>query len=141
MPKILLVEDDPFHDDVIQDALRQRWSDVVIRSIRTEKQFYSEFEAIADGGFDLIILDQMLPWTTEDDTEEDSAIVDGPLRAGNRCSTMLRDDKRTRDIPQIFFTNLVRNTVPEEVSYVRKKDSEALTKLVREAEQQIHRKI
>jgi CheY-like chemotaxis protein len=137
VPNILLIEDDQFHKDVIENALKEFWPDAAIRWLQTEKQFTREFEELADAGLDLVILDQMLPWTTEDDTEDDMDLADGPLRAGNRCSAKLRGDERTRDVPQIFFTNLVRTTVPEEVGYVRKKDLGALKKLREEAERQM----
>ena len=118
--KILLVEDDPFHAQVIGQALKSEFgSNTHIHIVRTEKQFRHEY--IQD--WNLALLDVMMPWTTEDDPEPYAgAPEEGYLRAGARCYEMLRVSEATKDVPVVFLTNLDKETVPEEAqnAYVRK---------------------
>lgn len=123
--KILLVEDDAFHAKVIRSALESHFTPAPeITHLKTEKEYRRRFEEIQEGGYDLAIFDQMLPWTTEDDENynDGDAPEDGPLRAGSRCYQLLVTDEKTKRIPAMFLTNLERRAAPEGAPYVRKKD-------------------
>ena len=137
--KILIVEDDHFHKQVIEEKFRGHLGpDTKICWVRYEKEFVQRFNEIAEMHYDLAILDQMMPWTDEDDEEYDAdAPKDGPLRAGTRCWERLKATESTKDRPAIFFTNLEKRTVPDGAPYVRKKDDEEMTQLLQEADRRL----
>jgi CheY-like chemotaxis protein len=115
-----LIEDDPFHAQVIGQELRNAFGrGIQIHVVSTEKQFRQDYVQ----GWDVAVLDQMMAWTTEDDPEPYLEAPDaGPLRAGSRCYNLLRTTETTKKVPVVFFTNLDQDTVPEEARdvYVRK---------------------
>ena len=59
--KVLLVEDDHFHARVVQDALQKEFQNLVLTRYRTEKEFCHGYDP--ESAFDVLIFDQMLPWT------------------------------------------------------------------------------
>ncbi len=129
--RVLIVEDDPFHKQVMEAALRSQFPKVDIVSIATEKEFVKAYEAIASSDWNIAILDQMLPWTDEDDDDVfTGAPKEGPLRAGTRCYERLQADTRTAGIPVIFFTNLDNSAVPSGVAHLRKKADPNLKELM-----------
>jgi len=141
MRSILIVEDDHFHRQVIEKRLTEHLGEgTTFRAIRNEKEFVRSFDEIKTAGYDLALVDQMLPWTHEDDEEiDDDAPPAGPLRAGLRCAERLAKDPLTSSMPVIFFTNLERKTVPENAPYVRKKDDEHLDQLMQEIDRLLPR--
>jgi len=130
--RVLILEDDSFHEAFVQRALKLHFKQIEFLVARTEKEFVlTRFDEIASQNWTVAILDQMLPWTTEDDEDVfGKAPAEGPLRAGTRCYERLKSDVRTAKIPVIFFTNLDGSAVPKGVEYVRKKSDPKLQDLI-----------
>ena len=124
--RILLVEDDPFHAQVVCAALKSKIG-CGVHVVASEKDFRNEYEEL----WYAAILDQMMPWTTEDDRDPFSgAPAEGPMRAGSRCYQMLKDKSLTKEVPVVFFTNLEQKTIPAGAHYVRKVTDPDLKKLI-----------
>ena len=139
--KILLAEDDPFHARVIGQELKKEFGrKTQIHPVSTEKQFRQEFL----GDWDLAVVDEMMPWTSEEDPEPYAeAPEEGPLRAGTRCYKLLRSTEATKDVPVVFLTNLDPDAVPEEAknAYVRKSiDFKPLIKKIQQVLGEGHKK-
>lgn len=127
----LIIEDDEFHFQVVERALKKNYPSAVILRVATEKQFVQRLIELIDLNLSLIIVDQMLPWTDDEDADPyTNAPSEGPLRAGNRCIERLRSLPGPRTIPVIFFTNLEQKTVPPKEAYVRKRADPKLTQLM-----------
>lgn len=121
--RILLIEDDAFHRGWIGERIKARWPNVGFEFpfVANEKQFIGEFDQLAGAGLDLIIIDQMIPYTSEGDESDNSAALKlSAFRGGSRCYERLRGDARTKSVPVVFFTLLDRETVPPEAVYVKK---------------------
>jgi CheY-like chemotaxis protein len=131
--RILLLEDDDFHRDLIEDRIRRRWRDTSFeyKSIANEKAFFQTFDQIVAAGFDLVIIDQMIPYTSADDESDDpQALALDAFRGGARCYERLREDERTKAIPVVFYTILDRERVPEQAVYVKKTGDAEMTELL-----------
>ena len=136
MRKLLIVEDDPFHLAMMKQAYKKHWAGQVdIHSKTNQKQFVSSFKRTGLEKFDLVIIDQMLPWTSADDEADDADYPpEGPLRAGTECFKKLQSNANTKTVPVVFFTNLEEATVPNGVKYVRKGDDVEMTELLAAAD-------
>ena len=82
----------------------------------------------------------MIPYGSKGDVEHDAegrrALIElNVFRGGTRCYELLqRPDRRTKDIPVIFYTILDREKVPAGVPYVKKSaDTAILIDKVRKA--------
>jgi CheY-like chemotaxis protein len=60
--KLLLVEDDPFILEWVERLRNEEFQDVEILEVRSESEFLSRKEQLANSGVSGIILDVMLPW-------------------------------------------------------------------------------
>jgi CheY-like chemotaxis protein len=130
--KILLIEDDPFHIAVIKERIGSRWPGTHFDDIRTEKQFMRNCDWVANAGYDLVIIDQMIPYTSiEDESDDREALQLSAFRGGTRCYERLRSIKSSKNTPVIFYTILDGDSVPPDAEYVRKSDSEMSELLLR----------
>jgi hypothetical protein len=121
--RILFIDDDEIRVGWMQERIEKKWPDVSFdfNVITNEKKFTRNFEGFAKERFNLIVIDQMIPYTSEEDEEENSeALSLDAFRGGTRCFERLRSDSRTEKTPVLFYTILDRNTVPENAPYVRK---------------------
>lgn len=134
--RILLIEDDHFHRELIESRIRGRWEniDFVFEPITNEKAFRERFDELAARPFDLVIIDQMLPYTSwEDESHNRDALELDAFRGGTRCYQRLREDPRTRSVPVVFYTILDRESVPEGTVYVNKTGDSEMRKLLEAA--------
>jgi DNA-binding NarL/FixJ family response regulator len=124
--RIVLIEDDEFFRTKIEQHVRDRWPNKFeLMALRTEKEFLKRFDDLTTHPPKLIIIDQMVPFTTAEDKDWDEAPQHNAFRGGTRCYERLEEDSRTRHIPVVFFTILDPETVPTNVIYVKKSgDSE-----------------
>jgi len=129
--RFIILEDDPWHAEVMERLLKESFPLVKVEILLTEKMFREAFEAMAGNPPLAVILDQMLPWTEEDDPDSKAgAPAEGPLRAGTRCFERLQRDPRTKDLPVVFFSHLDASHFPPGVRAVRKSADPKLKKLV-----------
>ncbi|MCX6602249.1 MAG: hypothetical protein NTV52_01500 [Acidobacteria bacterium] len=127
----LIIEDDDFHFQVVERALLKAHAGALILRAATEKVFVQRLNEFIGLNPSLVIVDQMLPWTDEEDADPyTDAPNEGPLRAGYRCIELLRSLRESKAIPVIFFTNLEQKTVPPGVAYVRKRADPKLVQLM-----------
>jgi CheY-like chemotaxis protein len=117
---ILIVEDDRVQFQLLRQVMQESKSIAAleIKRISTEKEFYDRFDEIASDKPAVILLDIMLRWAdpapnlelppTEVDRE-------GFYRAGFRCERRLAADKRTQNIPVIFYSVLEYEDLIEEL--------------------------
>ena len=104
---ILIAEDDWFHAEVLTERLQAHNEGAKIVLATSEKDFKRKFEAMDKAVLSMILLDQMLPWTDEADSDPfTGAPAEGPLRAGSRCYEFVRNDAGGKTVPVVFFTNL-----------------------------------
>ena len=124
---VLLVEDDPFHAQVVQSALKNEFGKIEIDVVSSEKEFHQKIQKFK---WDVVILDQMIPWTTDEDPDPyTNAPEVGPRRAGTRCYELMIEKGGVMPIV-VFFTNLQQEAVPQGAEYVRKKGDPKLTQLI-----------
>jgi DNA-binding NarL/FixJ family response regulator len=138
--RILLIEDDALHRGWIRERIEARWPNVGFEFpfVANERQFIREFDRLASAGLDLIIIDQMIPYTSEDDESDNSeALTLSAFRGGSRCYERLRGDARTQSAPVVFFTLFDRDTVPPGAAYVKKTGDIELSELLEEVEKAI----
>jgi DNA-binding NarL/FixJ family response regulator len=131
--KILLIEDDALHRGWIGERIKARWLNVDFEFpfVASEKQFFREFDQLASAGLDLIIIDQMIPYTSEDDESENSeALKLSAFRGGTRCYDQIRKQDRTKMVPVLFYTILDSESVPSGVAYVKKTGDIELNELL-----------
>lgn len=124
--RLILVEDDYYDAEQIVDELTVRLQ-CTIEVVRTEKQFVELFDKIASNAPDFVIFDIMLPWDMPKPDMDDQNVPidvarDGFFRAGERCAARLRGDRRTADVPYVFFTGLSLNNFASDVPVVTKSD-------------------
>lgn len=130
---ILVVENDFLQYDWIRESLKRSFlSPDNVEIIRTEREFYSKFDEIAEDPPAVIIMDVMLQWTTPSENLEmekppDPVLKGGHQSAGLRCERKLAADPRTKDIPVILYTVLERadleenlSSLPSHVKHLRK---------------------
>ena len=121
---ILYVEDDDLQFEVVSDALVRSIPAIHVINIRTESQFRSRFEQIAQDPPNLIILDVLLRWAdpAPDMPEPPQEVIGaGIYKAGFRCKTLLETDVRTRDIPVIFHTNLLLSDIQPDLAVAKQR--------------------
>lgn len=130
---ILIAEDDWFHAEVLTKRLGAHNEGATIVIATSEKEFKEKFEAMDKADLSMILLDQMLPWTDEADSDPfTGAPAEGPLRAGSRCYEFVRSDEGGKTVPIVFFTNLDKSTIPEGVDdYVQKRADPGLEQLLK----------
>jgi len=123
--RFIIVEDDPWHAELLARRLKERFPRTTVEILLTEKMFREALEAIASNPPLAVILDQMLPWTEEDDPDaKTGAPAEGPLRAGTRCFERLQSDPRTRNIPVVFVSNLDGSTFPAGAKAIVRKSAD-----------------
>ncbi|MEK7993367.1 MAG: hypothetical protein AAB403_06130 [Planctomycetota bacterium] len=121
--RILLIEDDPFHRESIESRIRAKWKDInfEFEPIANEKAFGQRFNELAARQFDLVIIDQMIPYTSDEDESDNRGALDlDAFRGGTRCYERLRKEPPTKAVPVVFLTILDQASVPEGVAYVKK---------------------
>lgn len=122
MPKyILMIEDDVLRARWVRDLLRKEVPEMEFTNITNEKEFFRRFNEWSTHPPDLVIIDQMIPYTSDEDESEDpQALRLNAFEGGNRCYERLRKDPKTSTRPVVFYTILDRDRVPGEAEYVKK---------------------
>jgi CheY-like chemotaxis protein len=141
---ILVVEDDYLQADWICKRLKRALHSEVHR-ISTESQFRKQLKQIEDKRPDVVVMDVMLPWTDPSPNIEPpppEVLEQGFYRAGVRCTKLLAENKKTKDIPVILYTVLERADLEDQlkefspgakVAHLRKdSDDDRLIDLIRE---------
>lgn len=126
--RILIVEDDPFHCEVIESHIRGRWPNTTFdfEVVTNEKDFAKRFNELANAELalaiiDMIIIDQMIPYVSKDDPDwKNQKTRESGFRGGTRCYDQLHGDTRTTQVPVVFYTILDREAVPPGADYVKK---------------------
>jgi CheY-like chemotaxis protein len=130
--RILLIEDDWEHIKWIREGIRGRWPEAVVDEIRTEKALVDKFDSVAGANYDLVIIDQAVPYASVEDKDRNRARLElNAFRAGSRCYDRLRKDPRTQDVPLIFYTIHDKIRVPPDAVYVQKSSTSIPTLLDR----------
>ncbi len=123
---ILIVEDDYFQAEWIEQIVLKEFSGSRTKILRTETEFR---DFMREGGFkpDVIILDVILPWTVPGSKAEpppEEVRNNGRHRAGVRCWRHLAENPETRDIPVVLYTVLdtedLQEDIPPNVRYLSK---------------------
>jgi DNA-binding NarL/FixJ family response regulator len=116
--KLLIVEDDHLQAEWIYQKLKEEMPGAEISCIRTESEFRSKLEEIANAPPEVVLMDVMLRWAdvTFDIPEPPEDVVKEKFyRAGLRCERLLAKDERTALIPIIFYTVLERTDLRNEL--------------------------
>lgn len=131
--KIILVEDDHLQADEIQDALEEVFSDLEIKRVESEYDFYNLVDEFEETPPDIIIMDVMVRWAYPSPAmpEAPEDVITGQhYRAGFRCLKRLAERKKARSINVILYTVLepvdIENDVqalPPNVTYLVKESS------------------
>jgi CheY-like chemotaxis protein len=105
--KVLLVEDDHLQARWITDTLERAFPHAKIEPVRTEAEFYSGIDALANKPPNVIVMDVMLRWTDpapDMSTPPKNVQLEGYRRAGLRCVEKLAEREDTKNIPVVLFT-------------------------------------
>ena len=136
--KILIVEDDEYRAGARERKLRETWPHVQPEVVKTELELTRSFDALAKAGFHLVVLDQLLPYTTIDDAPTDRAPdYYTPFDSGSRCYHLLREDRRTAKIPIIFHTIVPPENVPDGAIHGKKSGDFQMTELMEKVGSQL----
>lgn len=121
---VLIVEDDYYQAQWIEQKILETFKDSRCKIIRTEREF-REFIAEREGfDPDIIILDVILPWTMPDQTVDPpprEVKINGRRRAGMRCQQLLAADPETQRIPVVLYTVLEEEDLKEPLSNLEHK--------------------
>jgi CheY-like chemotaxis protein len=120
--QVLIVEDDHIWADWIQKALEKEFSELQleINRISTEQEFRGWLKTLATPAPDVISMDMMLRWTDPTPEVEQESIPDDVkqgkfYRAGLRCTKLLAQDPKTRNVPVVLYTILERDDLEGEL--------------------------
>jgi CheY-like chemotaxis protein len=112
--KTLLVEDDYYFGEEIQQDVNLRFPDCEFQLIRTEKECLELFQSKNPPEYSLIILDVMLPW--DDDARavpDEEAKNEGYFKAGIRCLAAIRSNLAAAKTPVIIHSALDTETIQQ----------------------------
>jgi CheY-like chemotaxis protein len=137
---IMLVEDDHLQSAALQEDLRREFPSARIELVRTEYEFYRKLDAIERDRPDVIVMDVMLRWTNpapEMPPPSDVVRAEGFYKAGLRCTALLNENEKTKNIPVILYTSLEKqdlhddlDKLPQNVEYTGK-DADVATLAMR----------
>ena len=117
--KILIVEDDQIQAGFTRPSLEQAFRGSEITHIRTEHEFHSRMDEIANNPPDVVVMDVMLRWTNparDQPTAPDNVRLEGHYLAGIRCTKLLAENEKTKDIPVILYTVLERADIGAQIA-------------------------
>jgi hypothetical protein len=130
---VLIIEDDAMHTTSICDAIRAKWSGhaFTFYQVTNELEFINRFEEFATIPIDSAVIDQMIPYTTRDDTQLHAEAKElSAFRGGSRCYERLRKDPRTTAVPIVFFSILSQESMPLNAELVKKSGDPKLTEFL-----------
>ena len=115
--KVLIVEDDEDQAEDLEKTLRSAFKGIKITRIELEREFLERFDEVAEGRYDLAILDMMLEWS---DPAPNLPPPPGTFdEAGLRCHQKLKSDARTAHVP-VLVLSVLRKNLPDGMDYVIK---------------------
>ena|ERR1035441_4674606 len=105
--RLLLVEDNYFHADLIRQGLIEELPRLEVTIISSEQEFRMRLAELAVSPPDVILMDISLTWT-HDRRDRSPAPEDvrlgGFYKAGFRCQQLLERGEKTRSIPLILLS-------------------------------------
>lgn len=102
--KVVLIEDDQLQAGWTRDALSDAFEDLEIRHFATSSGFVAALPELAVSGFDVLISDMLVRWTTLD--SDSTRAPDGwrYFEAGVQHVNAMRQTEGLRNVPAILWT-------------------------------------
>src|SRR6266404_4622068 len=107
--RILLLEDDHQHASYIDLTLQREFPGLEIDQLETEKEFRDQLVEIVKSGYEVLIMDVMVPWTrlSRELVPPPPDVKEGGFfRAGVRCYDLLRNSSEELAKRVLFYTIL-----------------------------------
>jgi CheY-like chemotaxis protein len=101
---VLIVEDDIEIAEAIKTYLTLGYTNVRITLIHTLSDFIDKFSQIVKDKPDIILMDIMLIWTNDKNTQ--TKMPDDVYRGGLKCLKLLQSQEKTKYIPVVIISAL-----------------------------------
>lgn len=134
--RILLVEDDPFQADGLEQSLATELKHAKIEIMTTEAEFRRSIAAFKKDPPHVVVIDGMLRWSKPSEDAvlpfENTSDYD-PKLAGVRCIRLLLAEPETRELPVLLYSVFDPGSIgfgaaqlPPHVEYIRKESDDKL---------------
>lgn len=122
--KIVLLEDNHFHRENIEEWLSENFPTLEILVFETEFEFKKNIDRLIHSPPSLFIMDIMVRWATIDDYEDPPKEIEekGHYRAGFRCKDAAKERKELKDVPIILLSVLGDDELKEHIKTLGKNE-------------------